>query len=128
MNSIQASSGRSPDLIAKQRSRDGVSSGGATPGRQSRFQERTSTVTALDTTGAAPLPAVGTSTPVSGWRLLTAGDVAAILRVPRSLVYALARRGELPTVRIGDRYVRFRPETIESWLKERETTDRRGTQ
>jgi excisionase family DNA binding protein len=128
MKPIPAVSGRSPDLAVKQRSRDGAPSRGGTPGQQSRLPERASATTALDTTDAAPLPAVGTSTPISGWQLLTADDVAAILRVPRSLVYALARRAELPSVRVGDRYVRFRPETIESWMKERETTDRCGTQ
>jgi excisionase family DNA binding protein len=53
-------------------------------------------------------------------QLLTADDVAVILRVPRSLVYALARRGELPTVRIGERYVRFRATSIEWWIQSQE--------
>jgi excisionase family DNA binding protein len=55
-------------------------------------------------------------------RLLTAGDVAAILDVPRSLVYALARRGELPAIRVGERYVRFRVEAIERWIEGREAS------
>ena len=46
--------------------------------------------------------------PCSTEALLTADDDADILGVPRMFVYALARRGELPTVRIGDRYVRLR--------------------
>ncbi len=60
--------------------------------------------------------------------LLTADDVAAVLGVPQSFVYALARRGEIPTVRIGDRYVRFRTSALEAWIEARETTERRGTQ
>ena len=60
--------------------------------------------------------------------LLTADDVAEVLGVPRTFVYALARRGELPTVRIGDRYVRFRSETLQRWIEQHETMDRRGTQ
>jgi excisionase family DNA binding protein len=60
--------------------------------------------------------------------LLTADDVARILGVPNSFVYALARRGELPTVRIGERYVRFRLDAIETWIAEHETLERRGTQ
>lgn len=57
--------------------------------------------------------------------LLTADDVAGILGVPRSFVYALSRRGELPTVRIGDRYVRFRTEALEHWIESCETTSPR---
>jgi excisionase family DNA binding protein len=55
--------------------------------------------------------------------LLTAGDVAKILVVPRAFVYTLARPGELPTVRVGDRYVRFRDDAVRRWIEERETTD-----
>ena len=58
---------------------------------------------------------------------MTADEVAKILHVPRSFVYALARRGELPTVRVGDRYVRFRGEALQGWIEACETTDRRGT-
>ena len=47
-------------------------------------------------------------------------SVAAVLRVPRTLVYALARRGELPAVRIGERYIRFRADAIERWIESRE--------
>jgi excisionase family DNA binding protein len=61
-------------------------------------------------------------------RLLTADDVAAVLGVPRSMVYTLARRGELPTVRVGDRYVRFRAEAVDQWIARCETTEPRGTQ
>jgi len=59
--------------------------------------------------------------------LLTASDVAKILRVPRAFVYTLARRGELPTVRVGDRYVRFRDDALRRWIEECETTGPRGT-
>jgi excisionase family DNA binding protein len=55
-------------------------------------------------------------------RLLTADDVAAILDVPRSLIYALVRRGELPAIRVGERYVRFRAEAIERWIEGREAS------
>lgn len=53
--------------------------------------------------------------------LLTAEDVAQILRVPRTFVYELARRGELPTVRVGERYVRFRDDALRRWIEECET-------
>ena len=67
-------------------------------------------------------PSVGSS------RLLVAEDVAALLGVSPAFVYALVRRGELPAVRVGDRYVRFRAEAVQEWIAERETSQRRGTQ
>jgi excisionase family DNA binding protein len=59
--------------------------------------------------------------PTSRGALLTAEDVAQILRVPRVFVYELARRGELPAVRVGDRYVRFRDGGLRRWIEECET-------
>lgn len=55
-------------------------------------------------------------------RLLEADDVAELLGVPRTFVYALARRGDLPVVRVGERYVRFRAEALEAWIAEQETS------
>jgi excisionase family DNA binding protein len=57
-------------------------------------------------------------------RLLSADDVAELLGVPRSFVYALARRGGIPAVRLGDRYVRFRAAAIEGWIAEQEHATR----
>jgi excisionase family DNA binding protein len=94
-----------------------VSGAAATLEQPNPFPRPNSATPALDTDGSAPLP-----------RLLTANDVAKVLRVPRSFVYALARRGELPMVRIGDRYVRFRRDALERWIEGCETTERRGTQ
>jgi excisionase family DNA binding protein len=68
------------------------------------------------------------ATPIFASRLLTPDDVAALLGVPRSMVYTLARRGDLPTVRVGDRYVRFRAEAVDQWIARCETTEPRGTQ
>jgi excisionase family DNA binding protein len=65
--------------------------------------------------------------PVTG-RLLTADEVAVVLGVPRTFVYSLARRGELPTVRIGERYVRFRALALDRWISDQETTRPKGTQ
>jgi excisionase family DNA binding protein len=53
-------------------------------------------------------------------RLLTADDVAAALGVPKSLIHALVRRGEMPAIRVGERYVRFRAEAIGRWIESRE--------
>ena len=51
--------------------------------------------------------------------LLTADDVARVLRVPRSTVYEYARRlhRPLPAMRIG-RHLRFYRSEIEAWLLE----------
>lgn len=47
--------------------------------------------------------------------LLTAEEVAAILKVRKSRVYELVRSGALPAVHIG-RQVRFRRSDLERWL------------
>jgi excisionase family DNA binding protein len=52
-------------------------------------------------------------------KLLTAHEVAAMLGVPASWVYAQTRAGSMPTVRLG-RYYRYRREAIESWIGTRE--------
>ena len=51
--------------------------------------------------------------------LLTAGEVAKLLGVPKSWVYEQSRRGRIPTVTLG-RYRRYRAEAIEEWLEELE--------
>lgn len=47
-------------------------------------------------------------------QLLTAEQLAARWQVPKSQVYALTRRGAIPTVRLG-RYVRYHPAAIEAF-------------
>jgi excisionase family DNA binding protein len=66
------------------------------------------------------------TTPTTNGRLLTADDVAGVLGVPRTFVYTLARRGELPTVRVGERYVRFRTQALDQWIEQQETSRHRG--
>jgi excisionase family DNA binding protein len=75
----------------------------------------------------SPAPSETDRGPSTG-RLLTADEVAAVLGVPRTFVYSLARRGELPTVRIGERYVRFRGPALDRWISDQETTRPKGTQ
>jgi excisionase family DNA binding protein len=48
--------------------------------------------------------------------LLTADEVAGILRVPKSWVYS--HLSELPTIRLG-RYVRFKRSDVDRFLEER---------
>ncbi|WP_287154766.1 helix-turn-helix domain-containing protein [Candidatus Solincola tengchongensis] len=50
--------------------------------------------------------------------VLTANEVARLLRLAPSTVYEMARRGDLPSVRIGNRVVRFVAEDIERLIKE----------
>ena len=52
-------------------------------------------------------------------QLLHAQEVADLLQVTTAWVYAETRRGRLPHVRLG-RYVRFRRESIETWLADNE--------
>jgi excisionase family DNA binding protein len=47
--------------------------------------------------------------------LLTAEDVAALMRVTRAWVYAETRRNALPHLRLG-RYVRYRRSAIDAWM------------
>lgn len=51
-------------------------------------------------------------------RLLTAEDVAELLRLPMSTIYDLARTGRLPHLRIG-RALRFSRHDLEAHLAER---------
>ena len=57
--------------------------------------------------------------------LLTAEQVAELLSVPTSWVYAEARAGRIPHVTLG-RYRRFRPEAIAEWLAAAERGPRGG--
>jgi excisionase family DNA binding protein len=52
-------------------------------------------------------------------RLLTADEVADRLGVGVKWVWAQARAGSIPHVRLG-RYRRFRPETIDRWIADLE--------
>jgi excisionase family DNA binding protein len=54
--------------------------------------------------------------------LLTAGEVAILLGVPRTWVYEQSRAGRIPTVTLG-RYRRYRLEAIEAWLRQLEARE-----
>lgn len=51
--------------------------------------------------------------------LLDAEKVAEIIGMRVDYVYALCRQGQIPHLRFG-RTLRFRPETIEEWLRDSE--------
>lgn len=60
-----------------------------------------------------------------GDALLTADEVAGLLRVTTGWVYAEARAGRIPHVRLG-RYVRYRRSAIEAWVERLETASMNG--
>ena len=51
----------------------------------------------------------------NGDQLLTAGEVADLMRVTRGWIYAQTRRDAIPHLRLG-RYVRYRRSAIEQWM------------
>ena len=56
--------------------------------------------------------------------LLTAEEVAALLQVTCSWVYAQTRRHRIPHLRLG-RYVRYRRSTLHRWMQEMEQSSTR---
>ena len=53
----------------------------------------------------------------NGQQVLTAGEVAEYLRIPRSTLYKLAQEGKIPAMKIG-RHWRFDRGCIETWMNE----------
>lgn len=51
--------------------------------------------------------------------LMTAEEVAAVLGVPKTWVYAETRAGRIPHITLG-RYRRYRREALDVWIAERE--------
>jgi len=58
-------------------------------------------------------PAVPARRPTE--EVMTAREVAVLLRVTPGWIYAATRRNEIPHVRLG-RYVRYRRSAIEVWM------------
>ena len=50
--------------------------------------------------------------------LVTAEEAARLLGISRAQAYGMARRGELPSVRVG-RLLRFSVDELERWVRER---------
>lgn len=55
----------------------------------------------------------------NGRLLLTADEAAALLGVSRKVLRELAERDGLPYIKVG-RFMRFRRESLERWVRERE--------
>ena len=49
-------------------------------------------------------------------RLLTAEQVSTLTGLPRSTIYELSRRGELPVVKIGARALRYSAPAVAEWI------------
>lgn len=58
-------------------------------------------------------------------RLVTVQEMAEILRVPRSWLYERTRLNQIPHLKLG-RYVRFEPEQVISYFKEKQKFERGG--
>ena len=56
----------------------------------------------------------------SGEQLLSMNKVADQLGVPVAYARELGRRGELPVVRVGPKYVRVRQSALDVWITQRE--------
>jgi len=54
-------------------------------------------------------------------KLLTAAEVAGILKIAKDTVYKWARRNSLPCIRFGD-CIRFDPNQLADWLESARTT------
>jgi len=52
--------------------------------------------------------------------LLTAKEVAELLGRHEQTVYTMARNGELASVKMGSRSLRFRPSAIQAYLQSKE--------
>jgi excisionase family DNA binding protein len=70
-------------------------------------------------------PSQDRARPLSGADFLTVTEVAALLRVPLSWIYARTFRGAaspLPCIRVG-RLLRFRRADLEKWLDDQNRSD-----
>lgn len=56
---------------------------------------------------------------ILGIQLVDAEQLAEILAVPKSHVYAMAEKGQIPFVRVGKKYIRFNPDKVLATLESR---------
>jgi len=57
--------------------------------------------------------------------ILTADEVASLLRMPRSTIYSLAQEARIPSFKVGRQW-RFRKSALEEWVKTQEQRPRRS--
>jgi len=58
--------------------------------------------------------------PADEERLVDMPEVAKVLGIPEEHARELGRRGEIPTVRVGERYVRVRLSSLRQWIETNE--------
>jgi len=51
--------------------------------------------------------------------ILTADEVASLLRMPRSTIYSMAQEARIPSFKVGRQW-RFRKSALEEWVREQE--------
>ncbi len=54
-------------------------------------------------------------------KIFTMDEVVTYLKIPKSTVYKLSQKGELPCFKIG-KQLRFRKSSLDKWMTDRETT------
>lgn len=124
MVSSPAKSGPSPDFLANQRSRHGVSSAAAPIRQPSPSPATDAAPSALDSTCAAPLPDRSYTRGAQTCPLLTARVVAELLDVCSETVLRWIRNGELPAIRLPGGAVRITEPELRDWLRSRATPAR----
>ncbi len=117
-------SGPCPDLIAKERSRDGESSAAEADRHQVSLASREVARTALDARGSAPLPQPLGDDSGTRCQLLTARSVADVLDVCAETVLRWIRNGELPAIRLPGGAIRIVESDLHDWLRSRATPAR----
>ena len=55
-------------------------------------------------------------------RLLNIDELAEWLNVPKQFLYRMTSEGRIPFVRVGPRFIRFRPSEISAWLEQNRET------
>jgi excisionase family DNA binding protein len=55
-------------------------------------------------------------------KLLTASEVASILKVSKARVYELARTRAIPSITLGLRQIRFDEDSLRNWIRRANST------
>jgi excisionase family DNA binding protein len=101
-----------------------VSSAAAAARQPLPLPNNSSTTSALDTTGSAPLPTPLDHASAQSCQLLTARTVAEMLDVCAETVLRWIRNGELPAIRLPGGAIRIIQSELHDWLRSRATPAR----
>jgi excisionase family DNA binding protein len=53
-------------------------------------------------------------------KFFTINEVSQYLKIPKSTIYKLSQKGEIPSIKIG-KQIRFRKSSLDKWLTEKES-------